>query len=465
MASSTISPQQSFAWQPQPEPAALVAEILAECCRRNPELLRWEETLRRQSGTRLIDWTDHFALPWAGGFAPRLEKAGFVATGHDRQDHGRPVVWQHPGGLFPPIILQPDSAWRWAMQVESVSDFLAARGATDSTAVGGLPGGPLRKARWAAAADVEWWVVERHGYPGWELPKVPSRQIAAARRHQCAFQSRLREFSHEEEGFAQALELIRAAVNDLGCGWASDLFFAAERRYWTARNRAGQVQKARQDALGLGWANHDHHTYRSSRAHFQRLIALLEELGLVCRERFYAGQEAGWGAQVLEQPESRVVVFADVDLAPEEVLGDFAHEGLSPAEHFGTVGIWCLLHGEAFLQPGMHHLECRFDFAAARSQLQQAGITVMPPFTDLPFLKQAFTAGEIWPVEPRRLQTALAAGAISPEQAERFAREGVLGSHLELLQRDAGYKGFNPAGINEIIRATDPRRDPRLESA
>ena len=29
-----------------------------------------------------------------------------------------------------------------------------------------------------------------------------------------------------------------------------------------------RIQKRRQDLLGLGWANHDHHTFRSSRAHF-----------------------------------------------------------------------------------------------------------------------------------------------------------------------------------------------------
>ena len=223
------------------------------------------------------------------------------------------------------------------------------------------------------------------------------------------------------------------------------------------------VPEGAQDALGLGWANHDHHTYRSSREHFAPLIALLEDLGFVCRERFYAGREAGWGAQVLEQAESQVVVFADVDLSADEVLEDFAHAPLAPREHFGTVGLWCLLHGEAFLEPGMHHLECRFDFEAARGQFQQAGIRVMNPFTDLPYLKQAFTEGERWPADAARLEAALAAGAITRQQAEQFRLEGVLGSHLEILERDDGYKGFNRSGISEIIRATDPRRSP-LES-
>ena len=82
----------------------------------------------------------------------------------------------------------------------------------------------------------------------------------------------------------------------------------------------------------------------------------------------------------------------------------------------------------------------------------------MKPFTDLPYLKQAFTEGELWPVDAQRREAALAAGAITHQQAEQFRRDGVLGSHLEILQRDEGYKGFNPSGINAIIRATDPRR-------
>ena len=82
----------------------------------------------------------------------------------------------------------------------------------------------------------------------------------------------------------------------------------------------------------------------------------------------------------------------------------------------------------------------------------------MEPFTDLPYLKQAFTEGELWPVDAQRWQAARTAGAITRQQAEQFRQSGALGSHLEILQRDEGYKGFNPSGINAIIAATDPRR-------
>ena len=82
----------------------------------------------------------------------------------------------------------------------------------------------------------------------------------------------------------------------------------------------------------------------------------------------------------------------------------------------------------------------------------------MAPFTDLAHLKQAFTAGEVWPVSPDRIDDALSQGLIDAAEAERFRTSGSIGSHLEILQRDDGYKGFNQSGISEIIRETDPRR-------
>jgi hypothetical protein len=261
------------------------------------------------------------------------------------------------------------------------------------------------------------------------------------------------------QAFSAAVKLIRKAAVELGTDYACDLFFAAERDYWQRRNRAGAAQKARQDRLGLGWTNHDHHTYRSSRAHFSELIAFLEELGFQCRERFYAGREAGWGAQVLEQPEAGIVIFADVDLSPDELLADFAHEPLPERRELGTVGLWVALHGESFLEAGLHHLECQFDFAALQQQLAaEAGVKVMQPFTDFPYLRQAFTEGERWPVDSRRLEKLLAEGRITAEQAQAFERDGAIGSHLENLERNAGFKGFNQTGVSQIIAATDPRR-------
>jgi hypothetical protein len=119
--------------------------------------------------------------------------------------------------------------------------------------------------------------------------------------------------------------------------------------------------------------------------------------------------------------------------------------------------LWCKLHGEALLQAGMHHLEAQFDFDAARAQLEREGVMTMAPFTDFAYLRQAFTQGDVWRVEPSRLAAARMAGFVTDEQAEKFAKDGALGSHLEILERNQGYKGFNRTGISQIIRRTDPR--------
>jgi len=123
-----------------------------------------------------------------------------------------------------------------------------------------------------------------------------------------------------------------------------------------------------------------------------------------------------------------------------------------------TVGLWCALHGDSFLQAGMHHLEARFDFARLRDQLAVEGVTTMKPFSDFAFLKQAFTEGERWPVQPERVALLLQSGLITPEQADGFTKSGALGSHLENLQRKGGFKGFNQQAVSAIIAATDPRK-------
>lgn len=441
-----------FRWSPQPEAAALLSDVLDDFRRRIPWVEHLSQRLRNETGTRLIDWVDHIMLPHDAALADRLQSSGFTPLETDDV-----AIWRHAGGLFPNIVLAND-ARRLTLKVESVADFLLAHHIRPPR-LEGDPLASIRRARVAIEGDTECCIVERHGsralFPdanGDELIDAP-----AILYHAEHLLLRQRDGLTTDDGFAEAERVIDAAITELGIPRACDLFFAAERAYWQSRNRAARIQKSRQDALGLGWGNHDHHTYRSSREFFATLIRLLEKLGFHCRERFYAGQTAGWGAQVLEQPDCGIVIFADVDLSPEEVSGDFAHDPLAERDELGTVGLWCRLHGEAFLEAGMHHLECQFDFDAAREQLRELGIESMKPFTDLPFLKQAFTKGEVWPVRPDRIDALLREGRISAENAQKFRTTGALGSHLEILQRDDGYKGFNQTGIDEIILKTDPR--------
>jgi hypothetical protein len=316
--------------------------------------------------------------------------------------------------------------------------------------------GTLKKARVYTGSDgAELWVVQsargRFYAADAEVELEPGALVLGS------LEQRKRDHGVPEESFEHARALIQSAQARIGPLATSELFFAAERSYWERRNAAARLQKSRQDALGLGWGNHDHHTYRSSREHFASLIRTLELLGLRCRERFYAGTEAGWGAQVLAHPETGLMIFADVDLEPHEVSLDFAHDGLGTKQELGTVGLWCKLHGEAFLEAGMHHLEAQFDFEEACRQLHPS-VGVMPPFTSFNYLKQCFTRAEMWTVSEERLQAALTHQWIQPHQAETFRINGAFGSHLEILERNEGYAGFNQTGISEIIARTDPRR-------
>ncbi|HVJ69399.1 MAG TPA: hypothetical protein VM510_15555 [Caulifigura sp.] len=446
-ATSTLT---QFTWRPQPAPAKFVAGLVEHFQRDSEALSQLAVRMKRDTGTRLTDWIDHFQLPRSRELTHELGGLGY-AEGH----HGE---WRIEAGMFPPVRLTDAGPRRISIKVDSVVDFALANGLT-SDKIQSVTAASIRTVAFDMRPDIECLAIERHGDPSLDVDRHSPSAGFQLGRHAEELVLRRRTFKDEAKGFDHARKLIQYAAGNIGgMPRATDLFFRAERAYWQSRNRAAQIQKMRQDALGLGWANHDHHTYRSSREHFATLISILEMMGFKCRERFYAGKEAGWGAQVLEEPLTGVVIFADVDLSPEEVAQDFSHEPLAPRDTLGTVGLWCKLHGEAFLQAGMHHLECQFDFDAARDELKEVGVASMKPFTDFPYLRQAFTKGEVWPVAEERIASLLEQTLITAEQAETFRTKGAVGSHLEILERNDGYKGFNQTGINEIIRDTDPRR-------
>lgn len=454
------NPLTSFQWTPQPKAERLVRRLVDDFLHHSDYATQLRDRMYREAGMRFIDLVDHICLPSTDELEREMIAAGFR---QQVESSSQGQVYEQSQGIFPRLILGVSGAkMSLAIKVEAVADFESVW--QTEAQVTGDPLAPIRWAKvWSGTAG-ELCIIERHGYHGFEELVSPP-PVTKVLFHADCFRRRPR-LLREDQGFDATEQLIDAAIADLGVDYTCDLFFSIEREYWQRRNRAAQVQKARQDRLGFGWANHDHHTYRSSRQHFARMIGLFEKLGCRCRERFYAGREAGWGAQVLEQPNAGIVVFADVDLSPDELIADFAHEPLAERHNLGTVGLWCALHGESFLAAGMHHLECQFDFEALQTQLkQEAGVTVMKPFTDFPYLRQAFTQGERWPVRPERIEKLLHAGRISEAHAEAFHREGAIGSHLENLERNAGFKGFNQTGVSEIISATDPRKHLPTASA
>jgi hypothetical protein len=457
----------TFDWQRHPAAEALVDRLVASALGGNAFAENLARRMEEETSTRFADWVDHLVISEGASTVADLEAVGYRREWQGMYAVNVPV-FAHDGGLFPRIAVAPGAGpdvREVAIKVESVADFSRAHDL--GLEVVGYAMGPYRVGRIGGDAT-SLAVVERRGYRGFEpfpgdlaregrMAPHAARDALAARD---LWKGRRRRFADDAEGFDAAEATLERVIElcagstDLAC----HLVFEVEREYWQSRNRAAQVQKARQDRLGLGWANHDHHTFRCSRRFFPRVIGIFERLGFRLREHFHAGAHAGWGAQVLEHPVTGVVIFADLDLAPEEVHEDFAHTALPDLPRPNTVGLWVGLHGESMLEAGMHHLEAQFQFDDLREDLEsEAGIVTMKPFSDFPFLRQAFTQGERWRVNKHRADRLLALGWIDAEQHARFLAEGAIGSHLENLQRREGFKGFNQQAVSAIIADTDPR--------
>lgn len=468
MATATsVTPPKVYDWKLWPETQAFVDEKVASALEGNAFARRLAERMQTETSTRFRDWVDHIVLNDRPGLTDRLEALGFHRQLISYEMNA--PVYGHDGGMFPRLAIVGGTGGEVrevAIKVESVASFSRAHDLGWEPL--GYAYGPYRVGRVAEAGDAtSFAAIERRGYLGFEpypgdlaregrMKPHAARDALAARE---LWQGRKRCFDDDGQGFDATERLLDRVIDlagsrDLAC----HLVFEAERDYWQSRNHAGQVQKARQDRLGLGWANHDHHTFRCSRRFFPRVTKLFESLGFFLRERFHAGEHAGWGAQIFEQPVTGIVIFADLDLAPEEATSDFAHEALPDLPRPNTVGLWVGLHGESWLDAGMHHLEAQFDFDGLRDSLKnEAGVETMKPFSDFPFLRQAFTAGERWPVAKHRADRLLSLGLIDEAQHAKFLAEGAIGSHLENLQREQGYKGFNQQSVSAILKAVDPR--------
>jgi len=445
-----------FHWRCQPKAEASVIRLLDMALQKSRTLQELESAMRRETSTELLSWVDYLGAPSTPALSAELAESGFVVD----EETSDLRAFFHPGADLARIVLynSAHAGMEVAIGVESIADFFLVRGMTAD--IQGTPLSHFRRAPLTAEHGVQLWIVERRGGLTLEPEVADDDYAARVMRAYERWKMRPRVVSSEEkesEAIREAQAIAEALVESVGRGMAAHIVLDVERAYWQARNTAGQIQKSRQDRLGLGWANHDHHTFRSSRRHFAALVRLFEALGFAPRERFYAGSDAGWGAQIMESREAGITLFCDVDLAPDEVDIDFAHRGLHEVDHLGTVGLWCALHGESILQAGMHHLEAQFSFDLLRDHLKARGVDMMSPFSDLPHLRQAFTAGEQWPVDPARIERLLRKKLITSAQADHFASHGAIGSHLENLQRKEGFKGFNQKGVNNIIRRTDPR--------
>lgn len=435
----------NFNWECQPKAEKIILEHL-KVLEQNPFLLQLKKSLENVCSTEMIAWVDHIGMPHSTENETMVEAAGFEEIYSENGLN----LYRHPGAQLPDIVFSSDHRLLVALIVESIAEFLFVRGIRRS-----VDGSSFSGYRSSTVEEDDRFiikVVERRGIQTLDPMSEPPEKL------ENYFLAKELWMTRDRSTLAEAEENVKKIVLLIGQDPAASLILACERDYWQARNRVGQIQKNLQDSLGMGWANHDHHTFRSSRKNFSRLVQLFEDLGFHCRERFFAGEEAGWGAQVMENPRAKIVLFLDVDLLPGEINIDFAHEDLPASDHLGTIGLWCELHGDSILRSGMHHLEAQFNFEGLRNKLIGFGVNFMKPFSDFPYLKQAFSQGEMWPVRKEKVEELLEKNKISNEQAEKFLAQGAIGSHMENLQRKEGYKGFNQKNVSVIIKETDPRR-------
>lgn len=446
----------NFSWQTYPQAEKVLLDFVEGLQEKHPVLRGFAEQLVVQTSTRLFDWLDHILLPGADSTRKTLEAAGFVPE--RRADHR--VVYAIPDALFPKVLLTDGEAadsCGVALRVESLEDFLAVNGF--SAEIQGQPLSHYRTCTISRESGVSFVAVERrapHLFSPEPSEECSARHYIEAREMWQTIARACEDQADEDQIFTVLFTAAERVVSLLGKNRAAHLVCQCERDYWMSRNHVARIQKERQDGLGLGWANHDHHAFRSSRHNFSRLIRLFQVLGFEGRERLYAGVAAGWGAQVMEHP-AGLVLFLEVDLDEEEAALDYLTHELTPRNRLGIVGLWCALHGDSILKAGLHHLAVHALFSKLREDLQPSGVSFMAPFNAMEHLKQVFSKGEVWAVERARLQGLVQAKQITRNKAQKFAHSGSVGSHLENIERRHGFKGFNQVTDSDIIRRLDPR--------
>ncbi|MCA9212022.1 MAG: hypothetical protein KDB27_03080, partial [Planctomycetales bacterium] len=294
-----MSLSSKYQWKTCPEPAQHLYSTLDRLLDGTDFGRRWSDRCRPESGTRFFDWVDHIVVH--DDQHDTLANLGFELTDG---------TWRNPDALFPSVRFGEKHAV--AIKVDSAIDFAAANGLANDCTVTGSDGDQFMSI--TVNGNTDFVAIERHGYRGYSAVDSNAAQKQIARDFYASISQRHRDHSQKDpaSGFDEAAKMLKEVSTELDINWACDIFFRAEREYWMSRNKAARVQKKRQDALGSGWANHDHHTFRSSRECFARLVSVLELMGFECREQFYAGEQAGWGAQVLEHPKCGIVIFTDV---------------------------------------------------------------------------------------------------------------------------------------------------------
>ena len=156
--------EKRFDWPVCHEAEGLVEGHIADFLARNSFANDLARRMRDETGTLILDWTDHLVLPAA--HANALRAAGFVED-PSGESPDKLTTLHHPEAMLPRVLLAPKESSVpsiLALRVEQVEDFLAAHGLRHE-----IVGQPLSRFRRAVVAEENGTrvaVVERRGYRG-----------------------------------------------------------------------------------------------------------------------------------------------------------------------------------------------------------------------------------------------------------------------------------------------------------
>ena len=223
----------AHAFHPEPIASDLAHALVTDFLERSPAAGRLAAHVLAATGSRFRDAIDVLSVPASDELRKQLRVCGFVRTA-DGEDGAE--LWEHTTALFPLLELRTNAKRRGFVRVDSVVDFFEAS-QTAPLVVEGEAGALVRRAL-VADEEAELWVVERttdrkRTTSASAVREGPGAALVA--RHLQAFRLRPRPLDEPERGFAAALELVRAAQRDVGETTACEVFFAAERLFYTRK--------------------------------------------------------------------------------------------------------------------------------------------------------------------------------------------------------------------------------------
>ena len=234
----------AFDWPLAYEAERLVGGYLEAFLLRNGFARKLAERIRDETGTDFFEWVDHLVL--TPDHADALRAAGFVEEKVSAPSGT--TVLGHPRAMMPRVLLQADGGKGGvptivSIRPESLVDFLAAHDL--NVAITGAFGARLWTAPVHAENGTTLFACERLGFRGFVASAPEAKFVSAVVRVRELFRTRKRDFAHDTEGVAHALARLDEVLGLVDRDAACELFFAEERVFWEAKNRAADRKSTR----------------------------------------------------------------------------------------------------------------------------------------------------------------------------------------------------------------------------